>query len=165
MVPLMGHPSETPRRSAFAAAVFSLLIPGFGHLYDRRWRAALLFLAPPALLLSLVGGIIAADGLPGLVGLLITPFGLSAAGILNILLAFWRGAASADAWRGAVRRESGVRTTAASFAGLVIALVAAISLLPAVTSPQPQSSSAGFSLQALKRLVQPLRHAGTGKSA
>ena len=128
MVPLMGHPSETPRRSAFAAAVFSLLIPGFGHLYDRRWRAALLFLAPPALLLSLVGGIIAADGLPGLVGLLITPFGLSAAGILNILLAFWRGAASADAWRGAVRRESGVRTTAASFAGLVIALVAAISL-------------------------------------
>ena len=128
MVPVMSQPSETPQRSAFAAAVFSLLVPGFGHLYERRWRAALLFLAPPTLLLALVGGIVAADGLPGLVGLLITPFGLSAAGILNILLAVWRGVAAADAWRGAVRRESGLRAIGTSFAGLALSLVAALSL-------------------------------------
>ena len=128
MVPVMSQPTETPRRSAFAAAVFSLLVPGFGHLYERRWRAALLFLTPPTLLLALVGGIVAADGLPGLVGLLITPFGLSAAGILNILLAVWRGVAAADAWRGAVRRESGIRAIGTSFAGLTLSLVAALSL-------------------------------------
>ena len=128
MVPVMSQLTETPRRSAFAAAVFSLLVPGFGHLYERRWRAALLFLAPPTLLLALVGGIVAADGLPGLVGLLITPFGLSAAGILNILLAAWRGIAAADAWRGAVRRESGLRAIGTSFAGLALSLVAALSL-------------------------------------
>ena len=124
----MSQPTETPRRSAFAAAVFSLVVPGFGHLYERRWRAALLFLAPPILLLALVGGIVAADGLPGLVGLLITPFGLSAAGILNILLAVWRGVAAADAWRGAVQRESGLRAIGTSFAGLALSLVAALSL-------------------------------------
>ena len=128
MVPVMSQPTETPRRSAFAAAVFSLLVPGFGHLYERRWRAALLFLTPPTLLLALVGGIVAADGLPGLVGLLITPFGLSAAGILNILLAVWRGVAAADAWRGAVRRESGLRAIGTSFAGLALSLAAALSL-------------------------------------
>ena len=128
MVPVMSQPTETPRRSAFAAAVFSLLVPGLGHLYERRWRAALLFLTPPTLLLALVGGIVAADGLPGLVGLLITPFGLSAAGILNILLAVWRGVAAADAWRGAVRRESGLRAIGTSFAGLALSLVAALSL-------------------------------------
>ncbi len=128
MVPVMSQPTETPRRSAFAAAVFSLLVPGFGHLYERRWRAALLFLTPPTLLLALVGGIVAADGLPGLVGLLITPFGLSAAGILNILLAVWRGVAAGDAWRGAVRRESGLRAIGTSFAGLTLSLVAALSL-------------------------------------
>ena len=128
MVLVMSQPTETPRRSAFAAAVFSLLVPGLGHLYERRWRAALLFLTPPTLLLALVGGIVAADGLPGLVGLLITPFGLSAAGILNILLAVWRGVAATDAWRGAVRRESGLRAIGTSFAGLALSLVAALSL-------------------------------------
>lgn len=128
MVPLMSQSTEAPRRSAFAAAVFSLLVPGFGHLYLRRWRRALLFLAPPTLLLALASGIVAADGLPGLVGLLITPFGLSALGILNILLALWRAAAAADAWRTALRRESGLRAIATSLAGLATSLVVALSV-------------------------------------
>ena len=128
MVLVMSQSVEAPRRSAFAAAVFSLLIPGLGHVYERRWRAALLFVAPPVLLLALAGGVVAADGLAGLAGLLITPLGLSAAGILNILLAAWRGVAAADAWRGAVRRESEVRSIALSLAGLVISLIAALSL-------------------------------------
>ena len=126
MVSPMSQQLQTPRRSAFAAAVFALLFPGVGHLYERRWRAGLLFLAPPILLLALMGGVVAADGIPGLVGLLITPFGLSAAGVLNILLALWRGFAAADAWRGAIRRESGFRSLGISFAGLVIALAATL---------------------------------------
>ena len=128
MVSAMSQPAETRRFSAFAAAVFSLVLPGLGHLYERRWRAAILFLAPPILLLSLAGGIVVADGLPGLVGLLITPLGLSAAGVLNILFAIWRGVAAADAWRGALRRESGLRVAAGSFAGLIISMVAALSV-------------------------------------
>ena len=128
MVSAMSQSTETRRFSAFAAAVFSLVLPGLGHLYERRWRAAILFLAPPILLLSLVGGIVVADGLPGLVGLLITPLGLSAAGVLNILLGLWRAAAAADAWRGALRRESGLRPAAGSFAGLLLSLVATLSI-------------------------------------
>jgi LCP family protein required for cell wall assembly len=124
----MDQPTVSPRRSAFAAAVFALLFPGLGHLYERRWRAAIFFLTPPTLVLALTGGIVASDGLPGLVGLLITPFGLSAAGILNILLAIWRGLAAADAWRGAVRRESGLSAIGTSLAGLLISLIAALSL-------------------------------------
>jgi len=128
MVLAMNQPIVSPRRSAFAAAVFALLFPGLGHLYERRWRAAIFFLTPPTLVLALTGGIVASDGLPGLVGLLITPFGLSAAGILNILLAIWRGLAAADAWRGAVRRESGLSAIGTSLAGLLISLIAALSL-------------------------------------
>ena len=128
MVLAMDQPTVSPRRSAFAAAVFALLFPGLGHLYERRWRAAIFFLTPPTLVLALTGGIVASDGLPGLVGLLITPFGLSAAGILNILLAIWRGLAAADAWRGAVRRESGLSAIGTSLAGLLISLIAALSL-------------------------------------
>lgn len=128
MVSAMSQSTETRRFSAFAAAVISLVLPGLGHLYERRWRAAILFLAPPILLLSLIGGIVVADGLPGLVGLLITPLGLSAAGVLNILLGLWRAAAAADAWRGALKRESGLRPATGSFAGLLLSLVATLSI-------------------------------------
>lgn len=128
MVAVMSQTTGPHRRSAFAAAVFSLLVPGLGHLYQRRWRAALLFLAPPTLLLALVGGIVAADGVAGLIGLLITPFGLSAVGVLNIFLAAWRAISAVDAWRGAVQRESGIRSIGSSLVGLSVSLVAALSL-------------------------------------
>jgi LCP family protein required for cell wall assembly len=51
------RPPYGPRRSAFAAAFFSFLIPGLGHAYQGRWGRALLWAAPWVLALSLVGGL------------------------------------------------------------------------------------------------------------
>ena len=111
-----------PRSSAFAGAVFSMLLPGFGQAYQRRWRAALLFIAPPFLLSALVAGIVAADGPSGLVGALFTPFGLGALGALNGGAAIWRAIAAADAWRAGFSRGSGFRSSALSLLGLLLAV-------------------------------------------
>ena len=97
----------SPRFSAFAAALLSALVPGLGQAYQRRWRAALTLFAPPFLLFATVGGLFAADGPAGLLGLLLSPIGLSAAGILNLLAAAWRVAAAVDAWRSALTRGTG----------------------------------------------------------
>lgn len=48
----------TPRpKSAFAAAVFSLIFPGLGHAYLGRWSRALAWAVLPTLLIALVGGL------------------------------------------------------------------------------------------------------------
>ena len=99
----------SPRFSAFAAALLSALIPGLGQAYQRRWGAALALVAPPFLLSAVVGGIYAADGPAGLLGMLLSPIGLSAAGILNLVAAGWRLVAAVDAWRSALTRGAGLR--------------------------------------------------------
>ncbi|MFM7782480.1 MAG: hypothetical protein ACKO8J_05310, partial [Candidatus Limnocylindrus sp.] len=107
----MSNDERTPKSSAFAAALFSILLPGLGQAYQRRWHAALRFAAPLFLLVAGFSGIYVADGLAGLLGLLLSPLGLSAAGILNILAALWRAAAATEAWRQGLTRASGVRAT------------------------------------------------------
>ena len=98
---------RTPKSSAFAAALFSTLFPGLGQAYQRRWRSALRFATPLFLLAAGFAGIYVADGLAGLLGLLLSPLGLSAAGILNIFAALWRAAAATEAWRQGLTRGSG----------------------------------------------------------
>lgn len=118
---------RTPRSSAFAAALLSILVPGLGQAYQRRWRAALRFATPPFLLLAGLSGIYVADGATGLLGLLLSPIGLSAAGILNILAAAWRAIAATDAWRGSLTRGSGVRATFLSTIALAASLAVGLS--------------------------------------
>jgi len=115
-------PPNAPRSSAFAAAAFSALLPGLGQAYQRRWRAALIAAAPLVLVAALVGGIVVADGLTGLLGALISPLGLSVAGSLNIAALAWRAACAADAWRFALQRGSGLRPTSASALGALLAV-------------------------------------------
>ena len=68
----MSIQTPAPRSSAFTAAVLSMLIPGLGQAYQRRWHAALLFVSPLFLITALVAGIYVADGLGGLAGALIS---------------------------------------------------------------------------------------------
>ena len=117
-----------PKSSAFAAALFSVLLPGLGQAYQRRWRAALRFATPLFLLAAGFAGIYVADGLAGLLGLLLSPLGLSAAGILNILAALWRAAAATEAWRQGLTRGSGVRATLLSSVALASTLAVGLSI-------------------------------------
>ena len=119
---------RTPKSSAFAAALFSVLLPGLGQAYQRRWRAALRFATPLFLLAAGFAGIYVADGLAGLLGLLLSPLGLSAAGILNILAALWRAAAATEAWREGLTRGSGVRATLLSSVALASTLAVGLSI-------------------------------------
>lgn len=119
---------RTPKSSAFAAALLSVLLPGLGQAYQRRWRAALRFATPLFLLAAGFAGIYVADGLAGLLGLLLSPLGLSAAGILNILAALWRAAAATEAWRQGLTRGSGVRATLLSSVALASTLAVGLSI-------------------------------------
>ena len=119
---------RTPKSSAFAAALFSTLFPGLGQAYQRRWRVALRFATPLFLLAAGVAGIYVADGLAGLLGLLLSPLGLSAAGIVNILAALWRAAAATEAWRHGLTRGSGVRPTLLSSIALASTLAIGLSI-------------------------------------
>jgi LCP family protein required for cell wall assembly len=119
---------RTPKSSAFAAALFSVLLPGLGQAYQRRWRAALRFATPLFLLAAGFAGIYVADGLAGLLGLLLSPLGLSAAGILNILAAVWRAAAATEAWRQGLTRGSGARATLLSSVALASTLAVGLSI-------------------------------------
>ena len=119
---------RTPKSSAFAAALFSILLPGLGQAYQRRWRASLRFATPLFLLAAGFAGIYVADGLAGLLGLLLSPLGLSAAGILNILAALWRAAAATEAWRQGLTRGSGVRATLLSSVALASTLAVGLSI-------------------------------------
>lgn len=111
-----------PKSSALAAAIFSALAPGLGQAYQRRWRPALFFVAPPFLLAALVAGLVVANGLPGLVGALFTPLGLGALGAVNVAAAAWRAIAALEAWRSGLTRGSGLRPSALSLLGLAVAL-------------------------------------------
>ena len=124
----MNSDDRIPKSSAFAAALFSVLLPGLGQAYQRRWQAALRFATPLFLLAAGFAGIYVADGLAGLLGLLLSPLGLSAAGILNILAALWRAAAATEAWRQGLTRGSGVRATLLSSVALAITLAVGLSI-------------------------------------
>lgn len=120
--------TRTPRGSAFAAAVLSVLLPGLGQAYQRRWGTALRCATPLFLLTASVAGIYVADGLPGLLGILLSPIGLSAAGILNIVAAIWRASAAVDAWRFGLTRGSGVRATLLSSVALAGTIAVGLSI-------------------------------------
>ena len=124
----MSIQTPAPHSSAFTAAVLSMLIPGLGQAYQRRWHAALLFVSPLFLITALVAGIYVAEGLGGLAGALISPLGLSVAGIINILAGIWRATSAIDAWRGSLVRVGGIRPLISSLVGLALTVVVSSSL-------------------------------------
>jgi LCP family protein required for cell wall assembly len=93
------HASTPPERSAFVAAVLSLLFPGLGHAYLGAYRRALGFAAPPILIGALVAGIVVRLDTLELAGIAVQSWFLIAVFIANLVALVYRAAAIVDAWR------------------------------------------------------------------
>jgi LCP family protein required for cell wall assembly len=95
----MQNPQEArPRaRSPFVAAFLSLIFPGLGHLYAGAPQRALLFAAPPILLLALIGGIVIRLDQFELLGAFLGMVG--AIFVFNIVALIYRLIAIIDAYR------------------------------------------------------------------
>jgi LCP family protein required for cell wall assembly len=85
-------------RSAFTASFLSLLFPGLGHAYARAWYRAVAFAAPPFLLLALLFGLLASQGLD-LLGVILQPTTLVALLVGNVATLAYRIVAAVDAYR------------------------------------------------------------------
>ncbi len=113
-----GHPSP------FAAAFLSLLFPGLGHLYARRFARALAFAALPLLGLALLAGLLASAATRDMLKVSIfDPSVLDAILAIDIVIFLYRVAAVVDAYRcarhaGRAGGSGGIGITAASAAGL-----------------------------------------------
>ena len=94
--------SERPagRPSPFAAAFLSLVFPGLGHAYARRFARALAFAAPPFLGLALLGGLLVNAGTRDTLKVSIfDPAILDILLGLDVLLFLYRLVAVVDAYR------------------------------------------------------------------
>jgi LCP family protein required for cell wall assembly len=107
-------------RSALAG-LLGLLIPGAGHAFLGRRRAAALFVAPVVGLLAVLGYLYLQGGTTGLLAFVVTPGVLPAIALLNVAIVVWRVAAAIDAAR---------KTDRPWLTGLILA--AGIALLVAV---------------------------------
>jgi LCP family protein required for cell wall assembly len=87
-----------PRRSAFAAAFLSILIPGLGQAYLRRWGRALLWLAPWVIAIVLIAGFGLSIGLKNFATNFIAPSWLQGVLIGVAVDLVYRLACVLDAW-------------------------------------------------------------------
>jgi LCP family protein required for cell wall assembly len=104
---------------SFFAGLFGLLVPGAGHAYAGRRRAALLFLLPVIALAGVWVILFLLSGRTSLIGFLLTPGVLPGLAVANVLLAGWRIAAGVDA----ARRLHPSRVTIGALAVAMLALV------------------------------------------
>ena len=131
-----GPATLRPVRSAFTAAFLSLLLPGLGHAYLRRWLRGALWMALPIISLVAGGGFVASTGAKETAALLIDPDVLTSALLLIALDALYRLAAVLDAWRLARDPLIGTgRTRAASSAGVVLIVAVIVSSHAAAAMP------------------------------
>jgi len=86
-------------RSPFAAAFLSLIFPGLGQLYAGAPSRALAFAAVPILFIALVAGVALRLDRVELFGLVLNPFVLSSAFVLNLVILVYRLVAIIDAYR------------------------------------------------------------------
>ena len=123
----------TGRPSPFAAAFLSLIFPGLGHVYVRRYVRALGFAAPAVLGLALLAGLLASAATRDMLKTSVfDPFVLDILLALDVLLFLYRLVAVVDAYRCAAAEgieggrlgRQGVPLAPLSLAGLVaVALV------------------------------------------
>lgn len=116
-------PAVRTGRSAFAAAVFSALLPGAGQAYLRHWGRALAWATPYVLLFALLAGVLANErSAGGFLAQFVAPswlMGTLAAIVIDLV---YRLAAVVDAYRLATRQpasQSALPLRAASAAGLI----------------------------------------------
>jgi LCP family protein required for cell wall assembly len=104
-----------------AAGLLGLVVPGAGHAFLGRRRAAIVFAVP---FLAVVGAVLAMYASGGAIGLLafaVTPGVLPALAGLNVALALWRLAAAFDATRGAPKPATTLGIVGAAALVLVLA--------------------------------------------
>jgi len=124
------RPTAGRRRSAFAAAAFSLLFPGLGHAYLGRWSRALAWAVLPILLIALVSGLWVSPGTRELLlEAVLTDGVLTGLLVLVAIDLVYRLLCVLDAWRiarmGVTGRATGNAAGAAvaSVAGLVAVIL------------------------------------------
>lgn len=116
----VGAPVLRPRRSAFAAAFLSFLVPGLGHAYLGRWLRAVVWAVLPILVVAAAAGIMAGPDRGEIVASLVDPDVLLALLLAVVLDLLYRLAAVIDAWALARDRTVGSSATRAlSGLGLV----------------------------------------------
>lgn len=105
-------------RSALAG-LLGLLVPGAGHAFLGRRRAAAIFVAPVVVLLAIGLVLFAQGGFTAILAFVVTPGVLPALAVLNVAFAAWRIGAAVDAARGTDRP----RQTAALLGAAIVVLV------------------------------------------
>ncbi len=131
-----GQATLAPVRSAFTAAFLSLLLPGLGHAYLRRWLRAALWMALPIVGLVVGVGFVATTGAKETLALLLDPDVLTTFLLLIAFDALYRLAAVLDAWRLARDPLIGTdRTRLASSLGVVLIAVVIVTSHAAAAMP------------------------------
>lgn len=125
-----------PRRSAFAAAFFSFLFPGLGHLYLRRWARGLAWAVLPVLQVVLVALLALSPDRNEYLGMLLDPTMLLGALALIGVDLLYRLASLLDAFRLALSTSSpGGASRLASLAGLMGIVLVLVASHVAVAQP------------------------------
>lgn len=98
--PMLTRDADRGRRSAFAAATFSALLPGLGHAYLRRWGRGLVWMAPYVLLGALLAGILVDPAVRNdFLARFAAPSWLLGAMVAIAIDALYRALSAIDAWR------------------------------------------------------------------
>ncbi len=125
-----------PRRSAFAAAFLSLLLPGLGQVYAGRWLRGIAWAAAPVLVIALVAGLVVnretrltVEGWLADPSILLVLLFLLGVDLLYRLLSML------DAWRLAGTPGAAAGSTTLSGLGLVAAIAALVATHIAVAVP------------------------------
>jgi len=124
------HSTEEDRRSRavgpWIAGALSVIVPGLGQAYARRFLRGLVWLSPIVVVLAV--GVVAVDlSLRGLVDAALDPAALWGLFWLNVAAAVWRGTAAVDAYllvNKNVARSPG--PTALAVGGLILAMVVVV---------------------------------------
>ncbi|MEN8238245.1 MAG: LCP family protein [Actinomycetota bacterium] len=87
-----------PKRYRWVAVALSVLMPGFGHLYLRRYRRAAMWLSP-ALVAAVMVVVASRSSTASIVGVALTPRALWGLLVVDVLAAVWRLASAIDAYR------------------------------------------------------------------
>jgi LCP family protein required for cell wall assembly len=125
-----------PRRSAFAAAFLSFIVPGLGHAYLGRWLRALLWAALPILALAALGGLALSPDRREYLAMLADPDVLLAALVILGVDLIYRLLALLDAYRLATDPTVGsAGTRLLSSAGLVAIII--VLLVSHIVAAQP----------------------------
>ncbi|HEX5591349.1 MAG TPA: LCP family protein, partial [Candidatus Limnocylindrales bacterium] len=102
------------------AGVLGLVVPGAGHLFVGRRRAALVFLIPTFAVIGWLVGLLLAVGPIGVLAIVVSPGVLPVLAVLNVAFAAWRILAAVEGARFEARTPASVAVLSLGLAVLVL---------------------------------------------